>query len=175
MAFRYNKLKFQQKHKQNQKQQNITKPELPFCITNEYRETILKNAYIGQQGYTILKTDLDPKDIECLKKELILEPNKPYNVGGMQNSVSCSFPVYRENNNKMYLPRFYGIERYGIPSINNVSKGETIHVPFVNTIRDYQEKIIQVYLDHLHFSESDDQDIDDKQDGGGGEGGGGIL
>lgn len=177
MAFRYNKLKFQQKQKQNQKQQqqNITKPELPFCITNEYRENILKNAYIGQQGYTILKTDLDPKDIECLKKELILEPNKPYNVGGMQNSVSCSFPVYRENNNKMYLPRFYGIERYGIPSIHNVSKGETIHVPFVNTIRDYQEKIIQVYLDHLHFSESDfdDQDIDDKQDGGGG--GGGIL
>jgi hypothetical protein len=173
MAYRYNKLKFQQKQKQNQ--QNITKQELPFSITNEYREKIQKSAYIGQQGYTILKTDLDPKDIECLKKELTLEPNKSYNIGGMQNSVSCSFPVYRENINKMYLPRFYGIERYGRPSIQNITEGETINVPFVNTIRDYQEKIIQVYLDHIHFSESNVQDMLDKTDNHNERGGGGGI
>jgi superfamily II DNA or RNA helicase len=156
MAFRYNKLKFIQQQKL--KQQHISKQESPFVITNEYRDKIQKSAYIGQQGYTILKTDLDPKDIECLKKDLTLEPNKSYNIGGMQNSVSCSFPVYRENNNKMYLPRFYGIERYGLPCSNNISEGETIHIPFVKTIRDYQEKIIQVYLDHIQFSEYESEE-----------------
>ena len=173
MAFRYNKLKLIQNQKL--KQQNISKQECPFVITNEYRDKIQKSAYIGQQGYTILKTELDPKDIVCLKKDLTLEPNKSYNIGGMQNSVSCSFPVYRENNNKIYLPRFYGIERYGLPCSNNISKGETIHVPFVKTIRDYQEKIIQVYLDYIQFSEYELEDDGNPNNNNTHHIGGGIL
>lgn len=69
------------------------------------------------------------------------------------------FAVYRENDKKIYIPRFYGIERYGVPARDLLSRGDPIAVPFVKELRDYQETIVQVYVDHVTI----------------GGGGGGIL
>ena len=62
---------------------------------------------------------------------------------------ASAFPVYRENENKFYVPRFYGIERYGIPSDYELNSGENIDTPFTKSLRDYQENIVQVYLNHV--------------------------
>jgi hypothetical protein len=65
---------------------------------------------------------------------------------------SASFPVYRENTNKIYVPRFYGIERYGLPTLGkdiDLSKVTPIDCPFEKPLRDYQEEIVQTYLNHL--------------------------
>ena len=123
-----------------------------FILTDEYCQMILENAYIGQQGFTILKTDMDPKDLLEIKSVLTVE-TLPSFSGPKTEAVS--FPVFRENEKKIYIPRFYGESRYrGIPAKMELSLGDSISIPFVKPIRDYQEQIIQVYLDHIGCGKS---------------------
>lgn len=123
-----------------------TKLTIPvFILSDECRERIRTVSYIGQKGYTIPKQFLEAPDLVELKKELMVQPASH---GISYGPKEKSFPVYRENQEKIYIPRFYGIRRYGVPR-NDLSPGETIHVPFEKPIRDYQDKIIQVYIDHV--------------------------
>ena len=118
----------------------------PGQITDEYRTTIAENAYIGKKGFTISKSLLTPQDEQFLKKDLYLSPV----AHGVSYGVAeTAFPVYRENANKIYLPRFYGISRYGLPPKTDIEPGTPISVTFANTLRDYQEKIVNIYTDHV--------------------------
>jgi hypothetical protein len=36
------------------------------------------------------------------------------------NPETLQFPVFRENDKKIYVPRFYGVERYGIPKTSKI-------------------------------------------------------
>ena len=139
---------------------NPPNPSPPFVLTKEYCEMILsKGAYIGQQGFTILKSEIHPEDLIQIKQQLTVQPLQSFSGPGKTDIIS--FPVFRENDKKIYIPRFYGESRYGgIPIRNELSVGDQINVPFVKPIRDYQENIIQVYTDHIQ-----------KRSGGGG----GIL
>ena len=118
-----------------------------YILIDEYRQKILEKAYIGQQGFTMLKSDMDPKDLLEIKSVLTVETTPSF---GGPKTEAVSFPVFRENEKKIYIPRFYGESRYsGIPAKMELSLGESISVPFVKPLRDYQDKIIQVYLDHI--------------------------
>ena len=106
------------------------------------------SKYIGRKGYTLLKSDLDEEEIEKLKKDLYL---KPAIAGQNYGMVKVHpFPVYRENEKKMYIPRFYGLQKYGIPSKIDLPEGMNINIEFTKTLRDYQEKIIDIYLKHVN-------------------------
>jgi superfamily II DNA or RNA helicase len=119
-------------------------------FTQEYKSSVLKSAYLGKKGYTIPKDVLEPKDIEFMKADLYVkaETHGPkYGVPGSEQEVA--FPVYKENSKKIYIPRFYGIERYGLPEKSEISEGESINVDFTKELRDYQCKIIDVYMKHV--------------------------
>jgi superfamily II DNA or RNA helicase len=49
----------------------------------------------------------------------------------------------------LYLPRFYGIARYGLPERSELEAGNDIAVRFDKPLRDYQEKIIGIYTDYV--------------------------
>ena len=87
----------------------------PVILTTIERENVRLNSYIGKKGYTIPKAELPKCEEEFLKKDLFVKPFVTGAQFGNPNDQSTAFPVYRENNNKMYLPRFYGIQRYGVP------------------------------------------------------------
>ena len=118
-------------------------------IDEEYKSIILEKGYLGKKGYTIPKSCLSKEDYDFLKKDLLLQPQMMGAKMGIQQQVS-SFPVYRENTNKIYIPRFYGIERYGLPKKSELQQGDDVELEFVKTLRDYQEDIIKVYLDHVN-------------------------
>ena len=132
--------------------------------TPEYKETVRAQAYLGKKGYTIPKTVLNTTDIEEVKKELSMTPF----TMGPKTGPPISFPMFRENAAKMYLPRFYGEERYGLPDTVEITSGEDIDVPFVKELREYQLKIIDVYLKHVSAGPHDMGQRPTK-------GGGGIL
>ena len=114
-----------------------------FDTTEEYKRRILEKAYLGKKGYTIPKDSLSKEDLEFLYKDLYC---KPVTFG---QSSEQAFPVYRENEKKIYLPRFYGIERYGVPRLSEIADGAPIQLAFDKPLRDYQEKIISVYMNHV--------------------------
>jgi superfamily II DNA or RNA helicase len=61
-------------------------------------------------------------------------------------ALDDAFPVYRENEKKIYIPRFYGIERYGTPERSEIAPGMDIDVAFPKELRDYQNNIVDVYM-----------------------------
>lgn len=97
---------------------------------------------------------MTPGDLAHLRKELHVKPMVSYQVGG--GGGAEPFSVYRENANKIYLPRFYGLERYGAPSLPSGGGGKgggvDIDVPFVKELRKYQTEIVDVYLDHVRVT-----------------------
>jgi superfamily II DNA or RNA helicase len=71
----------------------------------------LDNTYLSKRGYVIRKNDISSELYIDLKLQLRGKPlidtkyNKGYN--------DTSFPVYIETKNKLYIPKVYGIKRFG--------------------------------------------------------------
>jgi superfamily II DNA or RNA helicase len=122
-----------------------------FTVTDDYKATVRAASYFGQKGYTIPKSALDPQDLDHLRRDLLVEPVIHFQPGVAAAPDSLAFPVFRENANKIYLPRFYGMERYGVPQVASspVVGSIDIDVPFPQTLRDYQVPIVNVFLDHV--------------------------
>lgn len=125
-------------------------------LKEDYKQSIASNSYIGKKGYTISKKNLTKDDLEFLYKELFV---KPEIFGQNRNPTEfSSFPVYRESDNKIYIPRFYGIQRYGLPHRDNITPGDDINVDFAKSLRDYQENIINIYLNYVKSTVSKKSD-----------------
>jgi superfamily II DNA or RNA helicase len=125
-------------------------------LKEDYKQSIASNSYIGKKGYTISKKNLTKDDLEFLYKELFV---KPQIFGQNRNPTEfSSFPVYRESDNKIYIPRFYGIQRYGLPDRDNITPGDDINVDFAKSLRDYQENIINIYLNYVKSTVSKKSD-----------------
>jgi Hom_end-associated Hint/Type III restriction enzyme, res subunit len=116
-----------------------------FQIKPDYKEKVRLQSYLGKKGYTIPKVVLEAEDLSQIKETLLLKPFVP----GPQQKEETAFPVYRENTAKIYLPRFFGIERYGLPDRSELGTGESIDCPFTKELRDYQNNIVNIYLDHV--------------------------
>ena len=134
------------KFKPNKKKE--TQPT--FRLTDEYKTQICNASYLGKKGYTIPKSLLLKEDEEYLRKELFVKPEVIGANFGNPSDEESAFPVFRENANKFYLPRFYGIQRYGLPNRSEIAQGADINVTFSKSLRDYQEKIIGVYTKYVN-------------------------
>lgn len=147
---------------------NDTSPVDPI-LNPEYCETIRDQSYIGKKGYTVPKCALSVADLEFLKKDLFVRPEvMGARFGPKGGDNDSAFPVYRENEKKMYLPRFYGVSRYGLPDRSEIQSGKDIDTPFVKPLRDYQDKIVDVYMKYVDspICKMPDLDAVAKGDGG---------
>jgi len=97
---------------------------------------------LGHLGYSISLKTLPPHFLQDIKTELTVKPLE--NPNFQTNEVA--YPVYRISKNKIYMPRFYGIEKYGQPIKNNIKQGESIDVTFEGTIRPIQQETIDATI-----------------------------
>jgi len=83
---------------------------------------IPKDRFLSHKGYAILKNSPDTLEwIPYLIKLLTVTPKvNPTAPGAASNK---SFPVYRENSTKLYIPRALGFELFGIPTKNTLHDG----------------------------------------------------
>ena len=98
-------------------------------------------SYLGPKGYTIYKESISSDDLKQLKEDLTVKayiPKSPIQPP--------SFPIYRENASKIYIPRYYGIENYGPPHELKIPKGDDINVAFVGSLRPDQQHIVDVFM-----------------------------
>ena len=131
----------------NRKRQPPKPKVTEVTITDDYKEIVRKSAYLGKKGYTIPKSVIIKDDEDILRQELFV---KPAVFGANQNTDVGAFHVFRENANKFYIPRFYGIKRYGLPDKSEIEEGDDIDVEFTQTVRDYQKNVINVYMNHIN-------------------------
>jgi len=125
------------------------KKDETLVLSAEYKDTICSQSYIGKKGYTIPLSLLSKEDYEYLHKDLYVKPVvMGVQYGAAAGEESNAFHVYRESPNKIYIPRFYGVERYGLPSKSEICGGDDIAVEFTKPLRHYQEEIIDIYMKH---------------------------
>ncbi len=115
---------------------------------------MMMNNKVTYRGYVINKSSLTSDQLSALKYDLSITPKESH--GGMKMKTAASTTekriiVYRENEQKIYIPRFYGIQHYGKPESTDLSEGVDIDVVFTQPLRDYQEKIINVYMNHIQI------------------------
>jgi superfamily II DNA or RNA helicase len=96
---------------------------------------------INHHGYSITLKSIPSHFLENIKSELTVKPIENPNFPGASNA----FPVYRLSKNKIYLPRYYGIERYR-HTTNTLADGAPINVPFTGILREIQEHTIEKTL-----------------------------
>lgn len=103
----------------------------------------MKKNYLGQKGYSIWKKNLSIDEQNIIRQELMVQPIIPKSPIKPE-----SFPIYLESPEKIYVPRYYGINKYGIPDIK-IDKGKEINVIFNGELRDYQKNIVNKFIEHV--------------------------
>lgn len=68
-------------------------------------------SYLSKKGYVIRKETLSKEELELLKSVLVANPLVNDNTFNIKTE---KFPVYIETKNKIYIPKMYGIEKFGI-------------------------------------------------------------
>ena len=123
-------------NKSQQQINKIKKEELDFPK--------LLNTYLGPKGYTIPKNELNVKLQYFIRQQLTVTPF----VQGSPVQTNHCFPVYRESEHKIYVPRYFGEEYFGPPKEIKTSEGQNINLEFVGKLRDYQEPVIHKFLEY---------------------------
>jgi hypothetical protein len=99
---------------------------------------------LSRQGYSVKKDCFDEKDIESVKRELTVEVKN----GMFDNIEPKKYVLYQENDTKLYIPKYYGLQRFGVPDRNVIGDGE--HRPnmnFIGTLRENQVLQVNAFLE----------------------------
>ena len=99
------------------------------------------STYLGPKGYTIPKSELTEDQLKYIKETLTIRPQTP----GAPMATTVSFPAYRESTQKIYVPRFFGTDNFGVPKQVKIPEGDDIDVPFAGSLRDYQQDVVKAY------------------------------
>ena len=81
----------------------------------------MEGSYMSTRGYAIPKTAGNAQLIEQLKSDLMVVPKVNAAVTFVEPTP---FALYRESESVMYIPKYYGLSKYGIPERSKLGSGE---------------------------------------------------
>lgn len=105
-------------------------------------------SFLSKDGYVLNKSKTNPDLLEQIKNELTVEPYK-FGVSFTTKEKNEFFKVYRETDEFLSIPKFYGIDKLGKPEINKEHNGEEAKINFKGELRDAQKKIIDQVMPTL--------------------------
>ena len=88
---------------------------------------------LTDRGYGLVKSALAPGELSELREELTVAPFVPKDFAVI--SKPKPFPVFQESERKIYVPKCYGLRRFGLPSRVQVPEGAPIQVSFAGALR----------------------------------------
>ena len=97
---------------------------------------------LSYRGYNIPKNDLSVSEYESIKKELTVKPRE---VMGFEKNVE--FEIYQESSSRIYVPKCYGLKRFGKPDVFKIQDGEDIDFKFTGTLREEQKVHVEKYIE----------------------------
>ena len=105
---------------------------------------------LSKNGFTIYKDTIDDIKLKQLKKDLTVKPKVCPNYG-MDNGVEPVI-LYLENDEKIYIPRYYGLSKFGEPTKIKIEKSKSANLNFPLSLRKQQKAIVKCYLDNIDES-----------------------
>jgi superfamily II DNA or RNA helicase len=103
------------------------------------------NKILSKNGYSILKDTLNKKELDNIINDLTVKPRSTFDTGLPPES----FKIFRENKKRIFLPKNYGLKKFGNPEKNKINSGEKINIKFNGSLRDSQKEPVKNSLEHL--------------------------
>lgn len=115
-------------------------------------ETIPVSRGISSRGYWVLKAEIGAAAEAELKRDLTMTPKATGGVGGgTKQQDGVEFPLWLESASKLYLPKYYGLRRYGVlpPASVKLDPGTPLDpgVAFACHLREEQRVPIAAFLE----------------------------
>jgi superfamily II DNA or RNA helicase len=106
-----------------------------------------KDRVLTSKGYAVKKSYLTDIQVQGLRSELTVAPKV---LDKFQKDIQ-NFPIYAESKTRFYVPRHWGIKKFGKPEANIVSEGlelpETISFSTKFPPHDFQKEIIESFIE----------------------------
>lgn len=99
---------------------------------------------LSSRGYVVHKSTISTEELQKVKDILTTSPYTPFAI---DDARKITFVNYRESSNKIYLPKSFGLKRYGLPSVNEIENGKNICAVFEGTLRDYQKIPVDTFIE----------------------------
>lgn len=102
---------------------------------------------LSRNGYSIKKSMFKENEISEIKKELtVCVENRMFDF--LEPKI---YSLYLENVNKLYLPKYYGLQKFGIPKRNIIGTGEKReNMTFSGEIRENQLIQINAFMETIN-------------------------
>jgi len=106
-----------------------------------------KDRVLTAKGYAIKKSFLTDVQVQGLRSELTMTPKV---LDKFQKGVA-SFPIYYESKTRFYVPRHWGVKKFGEPEATAVPEG--LNMPDVVQFRttfpphDFQKEIMTTFME----------------------------
>lgn len=98
---------------------------------------------LGPHGYTIKKNCITEKNLDSIKNQLTVAPFVPPDFSNYRPEP---FPLYQESKSKIYLPKIYGIDNFGLPDKIKLYQGKDISLEFNGELRPEQIAPAETFL-----------------------------
>jgi superfamily II DNA or RNA helicase len=113
---------------------------------SQYAERIPRKGSIVDCRYSLPLSSLSTLELQNEKKNLTIQARSGF------GPAPPPFEAYQIIDDRLYVPRFYGYERFGNPEKDIRTKGDDISVIFQGTLRPVQEQAV-VAFSHKCFAE----------------------
>ena len=104
----------------------------------------INKTFISERGYGLLKEEFDYKLLSDIRDELTVSP-KTMNSFGTANITK--YKIYTESSKKLYLPKYYGLKKFGKPDVYKLNEGKDINIKFNGSLRENQLKPVEKFLE----------------------------
>jgi len=132
-----------EQHSNNTEQHSNTTKSKNNQITNTFRNDNVDKTFLSYRGYGLLKSEFNYKIINDIKNELTVSPKSLSSFG---TSNVPKFNIYTESSKKLYIPKYYGLQKFGKPDINKILNGTDINLKFNGELRENQLKPVEALL-----------------------------
>ena len=105
----------------------------------------INKTLLNFRGYGLLKSEFDYKLLNNLRHELTVSPKNLSSFGGMGANVP-SYSIYQESEKRLYIPKYLGLQRFGLPDKNKLKEGVNIDLKFNGKLRENQIKPVEAFL-----------------------------
>lgn len=125
-----------------------TNSKIPFETKQDIQNMFIeKNDYLTKRGYAIFKDEYGLKQIEKIKRDLLVVPFIAEDYG----CPPASFPVYLESAKKLYLPKHWAFKELGCCGKIAMKDPVKINCKFLGSVRENQMEPIKNFLDSCNL------------------------
>ena len=109
----------------------------------------MEHKTLTNQGYIVLKEHLNSEEISNIKKDLNVEPKTNSFLQDLGIYENQKFPIFLESKRRYWVPKYYGIEKFGEPLKTTISEGNNINLTMKLSMREHQIKPFKKTLEYL--------------------------